>query len=222
MGVCIARDLASAGYTCAIVERGDSLGGVWYHNNYPGLSLQGLGNAWRCLSLAPKWHSSHPAAEMYAPTAKDILGYILDMASHARIDVFTSSVCETESEESKPAKHIVRISTGGGAPRTVLTKAICLATGYDTQRSGKPHLPIDPSEVRNGATIVHSARYHANMPMARGRTFVLGAHNAAIEILKELIRRRVSCGHIVATLSSPTSKRWSRWRRRRSHGSSTR
>ena len=29
---------------------------MWVHNDYPGLRLQGVGTAWRCLSLAPDFH----------------------------------------------------------------------------------------------------------------------------------------------------------------------
>jgi len=94
MGVCIARDLAESGYQVAIVERESSLGGVWTHNDYPGLRLQGVGSAWRCLSLAPAFHLEHDRTSPYCPLASETLTYIQSMADHPNITTFTNTLYE--------------------------------------------------------------------------------------------------------------------------------
>ena len=43
VGLCFARDVASLGYSVAVIERKDSIGGVWCDNEYPGLRLHGPG-----------------------------------------------------------------------------------------------------------------------------------------------------------------------------------
>ena len=43
VGLCFARDLAYLGYRVAVIERKDSIGGVWADNEYPGLRLHGPG-----------------------------------------------------------------------------------------------------------------------------------------------------------------------------------
>ena len=170
MGVCIARDLAESGYQVAIVERESSLGGVWIHNDYPDLRLQGVSAAWRCLSLAPAFHHNHDRASPYCPLARETLTYIESMADHPNITTFTNTLYEgldkgAKSDEEK--RHIAKLcssnpeiqrnSTSSGKSWVVPARTVILAVGYDTHRSGKPWLPIERTAVTNGAQILHSA-----------------------------------------------------------------
>jgi len=79
---------------------------------------------------------------------------------------------------------MVQIFTGSEPATTVRTRAICYATGILPTHAGTPYLPIETTEVRNGARIVHSAHFNSSMLSSTGRTFVVGAHKAALDILK--------------------------------------
>ena len=213
MGVCIARDLAESGYQVAIVERESSLGGVWTHNDYPGLRLQGVGSAWRCLSLAPAFHHEHDRKSPYCPLARETLTYIQSMADHPNITTITNTLYEgldnndndidnaknnINNDEEK--KHIAKLcsshsetqkkstSKSNGRSWVVPTRTVILAVGYDTHRSGKPWLPIDRTAVTNGAQILHSAELSgaSTKNMKDRTTYVVGGQKAAIEVLKSI------------------------------------
>ena len=44
MGLCVAHDIASAGYSVVVVEKEPQVGGIWAGKGYPGLRLQGKSN----------------------------------------------------------------------------------------------------------------------------------------------------------------------------------
>ena len=192
MGVCIARDLAESGHQVAIVERESSLGGVWIHNDYPNLRLQGVGAAWRCLSLAPAFHHNHDrASAAYCPLARETLTYIESMADHPNITTFTNTLYEgldKGAKKNEEKKHIAKISSTGRS-WAVPARTVILAVGYDTHRSGKPWLPIERTAVTNGAQILHSAELSAasaKLSKKDGTTYIVGSQKAAIEVLKSM------------------------------------
>jgi hypothetical protein len=187
MGLCIARDLAdSGGHKVLVVERDANLGGVWFHNNYPELRLQGLGQAWRCFSLPPKYHTSgeHDSKSLYRPTAGEILEYAESLAKHPNIAVSLSTSYEGV-EATHMKMHRVQLRSSSGTEHTVATKAVILAVGYDTHRTGKPWFPVDPKAVKNGAKLLHSAEIGGQpLGTCKGRTYVVGSHKAAMEVLR--------------------------------------
>ena len=193
MGVCIARDLAESGYQVAIVERESSLGGVWTHNDYPDLRLQGVGAAWRCLSLAPAFHHNRDRASAYCPLARETLTYIESMADHPNITTFTNTRYEgldKGAKKNEEKEHIAKLnSTSSGRSWVVPARTVILAVGYDTHRSGKPWLPIERTAVTNGAQILHSAELSgssAKLSKKDGTTYIVGSQKAAIEVLKSM------------------------------------
>ena len=188
MGVCVARDLASTGHSVHLIEKEPKLGGIWRVNDYPGLELQGMGAAWRCLSLAPPYHTSgdHPAKSLYKPTVQDTLDYIEEMASHENITLIMNTVYVGVKSRSADGRHVVALSNG----RELCAKAVVLATGYDPNRTGKPYSVIDVAAVTNGATVVHSAdltgKQLKQAGSGGGRIIVVGSHKAAIEVLSKI------------------------------------
>ena len=184
MGVCVARDLASAGHSIHLIEKEAELGGIWRLNNYPGLELQGMGAAWRCASLAPAYHASgdHPAKSLYKPTVRDTLNYIEEMAKHGNIIPVLNTAYTGVESRTADGKHVVGLSDG----RRLRAKAVVLATGYDPNRTGKPYTPINVADVTNGATVVHSADLTADHIKKASRIIVVGSHKAAIEVMTTL------------------------------------
>jgi thioredoxin reductase len=187
MGVCIARDLASCGYHVALVEKEARLGGVWIHNNYPSLRLQGLGAAWRCLSVPPAFQKQDI---LYRPSASETLAYIDMMAKDSNITTYlnTTYLGSTKEEEGADGRHIhtVTLQTKSGTEQVVKSRAVVFAIGYDTHRTGKPWMPVDKAAVKNGI-IFHSADLgDTKLPPLDDKdatTFIVGAHKAAMEVL---------------------------------------
>ena len=67
-------------------------------------------------------------------------------------------------------------------------RALVLAGGAHETTAGNPHWPIDPSQVTNGAMVMHSSgvNAHPGALASAKRKFVVGASKAAIDILEIL------------------------------------
>jgi len=186
MGLCIAQDLCSVGYDVTVVEREDSVGGVWRKNDYPSLRLQGLGNAWRCLSKVPSFHKSHSYTERYQPTRAEILKYTEELAQHPKLEVLLMAEYLEATKEVDEFEVKIRQN---GAISKLKAKTVVLAIGYDPGRSGRPYSPIDIKKISNGATVVHSSSLNNDIVRSckaskrNGKTYVVGSHKAAMEVL---------------------------------------
>ena len=184
IGLMVARDAASCGFSSVILEKEPLIGGVWAKNDYPGLRLQGSSASYRCFSLAPKWtyEGIGKSDASYRATSMEVLNYIHEMAAHQLIDVSTSTAYINHS--GGKGTFFVRSSRG-----TIVTCALVFAPGIHETTAGKPHWPIGPSQITNGACIMHSSDFHDFKAQFHSACvkFVVGASKAAVDILKGLL-----------------------------------
>ena len=183
VGLSIARDAASCGFSSIVLEKENMIGGVWAKNAYPGLRLQLAGSTFRCWSLAPQWMDAGPgkADAMYRPDGCEVLCYICAMACHDLIDLRTDTAYVSHS-----GRHdAYQVFTSRGL---ISTRGVVFAPGAHETTAGAPHWPIQPSEVRNGAYIVHSSALSdsgGRFSAARVK-YVVGSSKAALDILETL------------------------------------
>ena len=184
IGLMVARDTASCGFSSVVLEQEAAIGGVWAKNDYPGLRLQISGASYRCLSVAPAWTKVGEGKDdvCYRPTGQEVLAYLQELASsHKLISVMTNTSYLRHTGSG--GKYVVRTSQ-----KQFAVRAIAFAPGAHETTAGSPHWPIDPSTVTNGACIVHSsalAACHRKFHKAQ-KKYVVGASKAAIDILETL------------------------------------
>lgn len=191
-GASIARDLAACGFRVLVVDKEKQVGGVWAHNHYPGLRLQGIGYAYRCMSLAPAYQKRAMQDQaskdvFYKQTREEILEYVGEMLAHANISTRLNTEYESVSDADAPVKQ-VKFTDGN----PVSTRALIFATGYSGKHAGTPVLPFSEEEMKRAkATVMHSAQLDeaTNAKLKTGgfkSIYVVGAGKAAVDLLSIL------------------------------------
>ena len=183
IGMIIARDSASCGYSSVVLEKERAIGGVWAVNNYPGLRLQTSGASYRCLSLVPAWMKEGEGKEdvCYRPTGQEVLQSLIEMADHELVDVQLNT---TYLRYQRRGKMFV-VSTSRGS---ITVRALVFAPGAHECTAGAPYWPINPTQVLNGACMIHSSQVSSSAEAfySARKKHVIGSSKAAIDIIETL------------------------------------
>ena len=198
-GCVVARDVASTGLRCVVLERDASVGGVWQNNDYSGLRLHGLAAPYRAWSLAPPWQR-RSEENLYRPTRGEILDYVARLVDHVEIDVKTS--CEyvehdaffigdgSEMEESR--RYTVTFQNmSTGKTQAIVSRVIVFATGVVSTLGGQAILPIDVSQITNGAKVLHSSQMASIDEDTLDEVeniYVVGSSKASIDLLGHFLK----------------------------------
>lgn len=170
-GVALGAQLRKAGITdFAILERGESVGGVWRDNTYPGCACD-VPSVLYSLSFAPNpdW------TRAYAPQS-EILSYIKSVAekqgvaSHIRL---RTELLDARWDEDQ---QLWRLQTGTG----MLTAAVLVSS---MGPFGEPAIPRIPGCESFAGTMFHSARWNHNYDLKGKRVAVIGTGASAVQFV---------------------------------------
>jgi cation diffusion facilitator CzcD-associated flavoprotein CzcO len=163
-----------------ILEKSQSVGGVWAANGYPGAACDVPSHLYS-FSFAPK--ADWP--DKYARQA-DILAYLKECVRKHGLDAHIRLGAEvTEARWDDTAAHWT-VRTRDGA--TYETQAIVTAVGQ-LCRPVRPHLP--GIENFNG-TVFHSAEWRHDYDVSGKRVAVIGTGASAIQFIPEIAPRAAS------------------------------
>jgi cation diffusion facilitator CzcD-associated flavoprotein CzcO len=175
-GVLAGIKLKEAGIdTFEILEMGDSVGGTWRDNTYPGLSCDVPAHAYD-YSFEPNWqwksmYAAGPELHAYFKFCADKYG----VTSHVRFDTRVSAV------ERKNGLWTVTSTDGVQRQAQIVINAL-----------GSLVHPKDPEiaglETFKGARF-HSARWNHSVPLDGRRIGVIGTGSTAVQILCALAGR---------------------------------
>ncbi|WP_127506006.1 flavin-containing monooxygenase [Actinoplanes solisilvae] len=173
-GIAAAAALLKAGYDdVVILERAESIGGVWRDNTYPGCA---------CDVPAPLYSYSfapNPAWSSRFPAHDEILAYLRDVASslgvtaHVRLNTSVTAATWTDSHW--------RVETANGD--TYEADVLIPAVG----QLGTPVLPAIPGAFDGPA--VHTARWNNDLPVDGARIAVIGTGASAVQLVPAIAGR---------------------------------
>src|SRR5262245_13806848 len=175
-GILSAVKLREAGYTdFTVYEKGDSFGGTWRENTYPGLSCDVPSHLYSySFALTPDW--SH----RYAP-GPEIQGYFEGVVSRYELDGkmrFGDEVTRCEFVDGR-----WHLETVGGHRDVV--DVVIAATGV----LHHPRIPeIDGMDTFEGA-LFHSARWDHDVPLDGARIGIIGTGSTAVQIVSGIVDR---------------------------------
>jgi cation diffusion facilitator CzcD-associated flavoprotein CzcO len=178
-GLGMAIQLTLAGFDDLVVlERADSLGGVWRDNRYPGVACDVESHLYS-YSFAPNpdW------TRTFAPQ-REILAYLEACAD--RFDVrrrirFGEGLSEARFDE---ASGRWQLTTTRG--RRLDAKVLISAAGHALSQ---PVIPKLPGQASFAGHAFHSARWDADVPLEGKRVAVIGTGASAIQIVPALAKR---------------------------------
>lgn len=187
-GICIAIDLLRQDKASkfVIIEKGNAIGGTWNDNQYPGCCC----DVWSHLySLSfepnPEWTREYPGQEEIHQYLKKVC-HKWGLYSYIR---FNTQVEEARwQEQSKEWFTFVKV-TGGkaaefGESYTIKSSYLVSAVG----QLNTPRWPDIPGKDDFKGTMMHSARWNWNKPIAGSKLGIIGNGATASQIIPEVAK----------------------------------
>jgi cation diffusion facilitator CzcD-associated flavoprotein CzcO len=155
-----------------IYEKGDSVGGTWRENSYPGLACDTPAHSYTySFATNPEWSA------FYAP-GPEIRAYFEDIA--ARYDLKSQIAFNTEIVSCRFVDGRWRIMTADG--REDVADVIVAATGV----LHHPAMPDIPGLQDFAGPYFHSARWDHSVPLEGKRVGVIGNGSTGVQIVSAL------------------------------------
>ena len=160
-----------------LLERGDSVGGTWRDNTYPGVACDVPSHLYGFADHPhPDW------SRVFAPGA-EIHSYLADVADRAGVTDRTRLRTGMTGARWDRDSSTWRVGTSDGD--TVIADALALACGRLTE----PLIPEITGLETFPGPLFHSARWDHSVPVARRRIAVVGTGASAVQLVPELVRR---------------------------------
>jgi cation diffusion facilitator CzcD-associated flavoprotein CzcO len=170
-----------------ILERGDSVGGTWRENTYPGVSCDVPSHLYGFAAHPnPSWSAT------YAPGA-EIHRYLEDVAAREGVGDRLRLNTPLVGAEWDAAERVWRIET---TAEPVVASALVLACGRLTE----PHVPFLDGLEGFAGPIFHTARWDHDVDLGGAHVAVVGTGASAVQLVPELARR---AGHVTLFQRTP-------------------
>lgn len=177
-GIATAIELRRAGIeSFTLYERAPELGGVWWHNDYPGSACD-IPSALYSYTYAQRKDWSKPC-----PSRDEVLGYLQGVAAEHGITERVRTGCEITEAHFDPARCGWTLRTAGG--ETIEADVLVLGTG---QLSRPVIPPIDGRADFTGAQF-HTAEWDHTVPLDGRRVTVIGTGATAVQVVPQLAGR---------------------------------
>lgn len=174
-GIATAYTLQQAGFTnMTILEKGSDVGGVWHWNRYPGLTCDVPSQIYQ-FSFAP-----NPDWSQIWAGGKEIQQYHRDVVERFGLDEYLRLNTEVVSARYDTGAAQWHVTTSDG--QTEIADFVLCATGVLHQ----PAIPEIPGLQTFSGTVVHTARWDADLDTAGGRIAVIGTGSTGVQIVSAL------------------------------------
>ena len=174
-GIALGIRLLQAGIdSFRILEREDSIGGVWRDNAYPGLTCD-IPSHLYSLSFDPnpEW------SRLYAPR-DEILGYEERLVTKYGLGRHIRTGTEVARADFDDEEGIWRVTTGGG--EAIEADVVVCATG----QLSRPAPAALPGLDEFDGPVFHSSRWDRDVELAGKRVAVVGTGASAIQLVPEI------------------------------------
>lgn len=176
-GLCLGARLARTGNrNFAILEKGDSVGGTWRDNRYPGCACD-IPSLLYSLSFGPQ-----PDWSRYYPTQAELHAYLKDFARHFDLlpHLHFNTTFENANWDEDESRWIVRTKDGRQFSAANLVSAIGALH--------RPEKPPIPGIAAYKGDVFHTAEWPSDFDAAGKRIAVIGTGASAIQLVPELAR----------------------------------
>ncbi len=170
MGAAIALQRAGV-EDYVILERADDLGGTWYVNHYPGLTVD-IPSATYSYSFEPNPNWSHVFARGHELKAYcDQVATKHELRSHMRFGVTVASA----RWDDDASVWVVALADGS----TLTTQQLITATGFLSE----PAMPEIAGVETFAGTVVHTAEWDDGLDLAGRRVAVIGTGATSVQLV---------------------------------------
>lgn len=180
-GICAAVKLRELGIGFTVIERNDSVGGVWTENAYPGAGVDTASNLYS-YSWAQKSDWSR-----YFAKQPEILDYFRQVAREHAILPHVRFGTEVTTAHWDGEQRVWRVGVrpfdgtddGGAATEEIVADVLISAVG----QLNRPAFPPTPGLDRFAGPMFHSARWDHDVDLAGKRVGVVGTGASAMQVV---------------------------------------
>ncbi|MFT4201279.1 flavin-containing monooxygenase [Gordonia sp. (in: high G+C Gram-positive bacteria)] len=173
-GMLAAHDLRKAGVEVTVLERGEQIGGTWWHNRYPGCGVDVPSHLYSFAAIGSDW-------PYYYATRDELHDYLRQVGREWDIAAVTRLRTEVTAASWDDEAQLWRVSivNPDGSTEELTSNILVSAVGA----FGKPKLPTIPGmETFTGQT-VHTALWSEDFDVAGKRVAVIGNGASAMQIV---------------------------------------
>ena len=161
----------------AVLDREDDLGGTWYVNHYPGLTVDVPTTTYSYFfEPNPNWSRLYSTGAEIRQYAEDVADKY-DIRRHIR---FNTSV---DGARWDGEAGLWRVALAGG--ETIRTRYLITATGFLSQ----PHTPDIPGVHDFTGTVIHTADWDDAFDPTGRRIAIIGTGATAVQLIPELAKK---------------------------------
>ncbi|AGB26034.1 putative flavoprotein involved in K+ transport [Mycobacterium sp. JS623] len=177
-GIGAAIQLNRLGYTnIVILEREDDLGGTWYVNRYPGLTVDVPSTTYSY------WFEPNPYwSRLYAP-GSELKRYADHVADKYHVRRFMRFDTVVDGARWNDADELWQVEINGG--QTLTARFLIAATGFLCQ----PRNPDIPGIDTFTGRIIHTAKWDETYQFTGKRVAIIGTGSTAVQVVPELAKR---------------------------------
>ncbi|QKT06503.1 NAD(P)/FAD-dependent oxidoreductase [Gordonia sp. X0973] len=173
-GMLAAHELRNAGIDVTVIERGEQIGGTWWHNRYPGCGVDVPSHLYSFAAANSDWpyyYATRDELQVYLQQ----VGKTWDMASVTRLRTEVTAASWDEDAQ----RWRVSIVGPDGSAEELTSNIVISAVGA----FGKPKLPTIPGMDSFTGETVHTALWSADFDVAGKRVAVIGNGASAMQIV---------------------------------------
>ncbi|KAF9760736.1 hypothetical protein IL306_004158 [Fusarium sp. DS 682] len=195
-GIAALHRCRKLGLNAKILEKGDSFGGVWHWNRYPGARVD---SEWPLYQLnIPEVYEGWTFKERF-PDHHELREYIAHLDKSLDLKKYTIFRAEVVDASFDITAHRWSVLTASGL--RLSAKYLILATGL----LHKPYIPEFQGIENYRGRVIHSSSWPEDLGCEGKKVGIIGSGATAVQIVQELAKTTAASGSLTVMMRRPST-----------------
>ncbi|WP_440712487.1 flavin-containing monooxygenase [Gordonia sp. FQ] len=182
-GMLAAHDLRKAGIDVTVIERGEQIGGTWWHNRYPGCGVDVPSHLYQFAAATSDWPYYYATRDELHDYLQQV-GRDWDLASVTRLRTEVTAAAWDEAAQ----RWYATVVGPDGVPEELSADIVISCVGA----FGNPKYPAIPGRETFAGETVHTSLWSPDFDVTDKRVAVIGNGASAMQIVPAIAPRVAS------------------------------